>query len=189
MHFGGTAATLEVGIHRKACHALPGKEVPLAIDIDRVHIGKGVHECGQVTHSRDFGVLLAKGAGGSVARVGEGGAARLVILLVEAHKRLLGHKDLSAHLDRAVERTHMRQGLVGQACGHVLDGAHVERDVLAHDAVAARCCAHEHAVLVREGDTQAVYLKLTHIGGGGAQLALGALKPLIELVEVHDVVD
>ena len=189
VHLGGTVAALEVGVHREACHALPSEEVPLAVDVDRVHVGKGIHESGQVAHGRDLGVLLAKGTGGGVARIGKGGAARLVVLLVEAHERLLGHKDLSAHLDRAVGRTHMRQGLVGQACGHVLDGAHVERDVLAHDAVAARCRAHEHAVLVRKGDAQAVYLKLAHIGGGDAQLALGALKPIIELVEVHDVVD
>ena len=83
----------------------------------------------------------------------------------------------------------MRQGLVGQARGHVLDGAHVKRDVFAHDAVAARCRAYKHAVLIREGNAQAVYLKLAHIGGGDAQLSLGALKPLVELVEVHDVVD
>ena len=189
VHLGGTVAALEVGVHREACHALPSEEVPLAVDVDRVHVGKGVHEGGQVAYGRDLGVLLAKGAGGGVARVGKGGTACLVVLLVEAHERLFGHKDLAAHLDRTVGCAHMRQGLVRQACGHVLDGAHVERDVLAHDAVAARCRAHEHAVLVRKGDAQAVYLKLAHIGGGDAQLALGTLEPLVELVEVHDVVD
>ena len=99
VHLGGTVAALEVGVHREACHALPSEEVPLAVDVDRVHVGKGIHEGGQVAYGRDLGVLLAKGAGGGVARVGKGGTACLVVLLVEAHERLFGHKDLAAHLD------------------------------------------------------------------------------------------
>ena len=73
--------------------------------------------------------------------------------------------------------------------GHVLDGAHVERHILARGAVAARSRAHEGAVLVGKCHAQAVDLELTGIGdAAGTERILGALEPCVKLVQIHGVV-
>ena len=78
---------------------------------------------------------------------------------------------------------------LGQVHGHVLDGAHVERHVLARGAVAARGCAHEGAILVGKRHAQAVDLELAGIGdAAGTECILGALEPRVKLIKIHGVV-
>ena len=83
----------------------------------------------------------------------------------------------------------MGERWLGQVHGHILDGTHVERHVLARDAVAARCRAHEGSVLVGKRDAQAVNLKLAGIGdAAGTERILGALEPRVEFVQIHGIV-
>ena len=73
--------------------------------------------------------------------------------------------------------------------GHVLDGTHVERHVLARGAVATRGRTYEGAVLVGKRHAQTVDLKLAGIGGAtGTEGSLSALEPCVELVQIHGIV-
>src|SRR5690606_18810556 len=90
----------------------------------------------------DSRVQLAQAAGGGVARVGEGLAARFQLAGIEGLEAGLGHVDLAAHLQ------HRRPALAVQLQRNVAHGAHVGADVLADTAVTTGGAAHQHAVLV-----------------------------------------
>ena len=83
----------------------------------------------------------------------------------------------------------MGERRLGQVHGHILDGTHVERHVLARDAIAARGRAHEGAVLVSKGHAQTVDLELAGIGdAAGTERVLGALEPCVKFVQIHGIV-
>ena len=83
----------------------------------------------------------------------------------------------------------MSERRLGQVHGHVLDGADVERHVLARGAIATCGRTYEGAVLVGKGHAQAVDLELAGIGDAtGAERILGALEPRVELIQVHGIV-
>ena len=149
---------------------------------------------GQGAGGGDGGVLLAQGPGGGVAGVGEdlqqraarglpldiGGAAGLV----EVAEGPDGEVDLAAHLQQR------RVGVAGQDQRHGGDGPHIAGHVLPRGAVPAGGCPGEHAVLVGQGDRQAVDLDL----GGHGQLVVGharllghARRPLLDLLQAEDV--
>ena len=187
---GRRGATCHVGVDAKAGTAQPIEELALAVDVQRVGIGDGIDKGGQVAARRDLGILLAQAAGGGVARVGEGVAALGIGLFIQTNKAALGHIDLAAHLNGALAvGTHVDKRRLGQVHGNILDGAHVERHVLARGAIAACSCTYEGAVLVGKGHAQAVDLELAGIGDAtGAERILGALEPRVELVQVHGIV-
>ena len=189
MHLGGTGTQGDVGVHMEAGLPQPPQELPLGGGVGGVHVGQGVHKGGKVASGRHLGVLLAQRPRRGVAGVGKGGTARLVVLLVEPDEGSLGHIDLAAYLDAPVLGAHARERRRCQVARNVGDGKHVGRHVLAHDAVAARRGAHEHALLIGERDAQAVYFELAHIGRGLPQLAFHPVEPFVELGEVHNVVD
>ena len=195
VHLGGRIAAAPAGVHAKAAALEPLEEAVLRGHVERALVGHGVDEGLEVAVRRDLGVLLAKAARGGVARVGEGLAALGVGLLVQALEAVLGHIDLAADLERApiAAAVHATQALGHEVHRHVADGAHVGADVLARGAVAARGRAHEGAVAVRERHAEAIDLELARVGDGvglaRAQGLVGASKPLVELVEVHRVVD
>ena len=188
--FGRRGAAGHVGVDAKAGAAQPVKELTLAMDVQRVGIGDGVDKGGQVAARRNLGILLAQGSGSGVARVGEGVAALGIGLVVQAHKAALGHVDLAADLDGALAvGSHVGKRRLGQVHGHVLDGAHVERHILARGAVTARSRAHEGAILVGKRHAQAVDLELAGIGdAAGTECILGALEPRVKLIKIHGVV-
>ena len=179
-----------VGVDAKAGATQPVEKLALAVDVQRVGIGDGVDKGGQIATCRDLGILLAQGSGGCVARVGEGVAALGIGLVVQAHKAALGHVDLAADLDGTLAiGAHVGERRLGQVHGHVLDGAHVERHILARGTVAARRCAHEGAVLVGKRHAQAVDLELAGIGdAAGTECILGTLEPRVKLIKIHSVV-
>ena len=157
--FGRRGATGHVGVDAKAGAAQPVEELALAVNVQRIGIGDGIDKGGQVAARRDLGVLLAQAAGGGVARVGEGVAPLGIGLVVQTHKAALGHIDLAAHLNRALAvGAHVGERRLGQVHGHVLDGTHVERHVLARGAVATRGRTYEGAVLVGKRHAQTVNL-------------------------------
>ena len=133
---------------------------------------------------------MAQAAGGGVARVGKGVAALGIGLVVQAHKAALGHIDLAAHLNGALAvGAHVGERGLGQVHGHILDGAHVERHILARCAVTARGGAHKGAVLVGKRHAQTVDLKLAGIGdAAGTERILGTLEPRVEFVQVHGII-
>ena len=156
---GRRGATCHVGVDAKAGTAQPIEELALAVDVQRVGIGDGIDKGGQVAARRDLGILLAQAAGGGVARVGEGVAALGIGLVVQAHKAALRHVDLAAHLNGALAvGAHVDKRRLGQVHGHILDGAHVERHILARGAIATCGRTYEGAVLVGKGHAQAVNL-------------------------------
>ena len=187
---GGRGATGNVRVDAKAGATQPVEELALAVDVQRIGIGDGIDKGGQVAACRDLGVLLAQAAGGSVARVGEGVATLGIGLVVQTNKAALRHVDLAAHLNGALAvGAHVSERRLGQVHRHILDGAHVERYVLARGAVAARGGAHEGAVLVGKRNAQTVDLKLAGIGdAAGTERILGALEPRVEFVQIHGII-
>ena len=133
---------------------------------------------------------MAQAAGGGVARVGEGVASLGIGLVVQAHKAALRHVDLAAYFDGTFAvGTHVGERRLGQVHGHILDGTHVKRHVLARGAVAARGSAHKGAVLVDKGHAQTVDLKLAGIGDAtSTECILGALEPRVKFVQIHGIV-
>ena len=190
VNLGRRGAAGHVGVDAKAGAAQPIEELTLAMDVQRVGIGDGIDKGSQVATCRDLGILLAQGSGGCVARVGEGIAALGIGLIVQAHKAALGHVDLAANLDGALAvGAHVGERRLGQVHGHVLDGAHVERHILARGAVAARRRAHEGSILVGKRHTQAVDLELAGIGdAAGTKCVLGTLEPRVKLIKIHSVI-
>ena len=103
-------------------------------------------------------IELAYRAGRGVARVRERRLAGLRALLVEGGERRPGHIDLTAHLDQ-------RWGILDPQWD-LPDRAQVLRDLLADLPIAARGAAGEDAVLVHEGDREAVDLRLGDVLDG-----------------------
>ena len=133
---------------------------------------------------------MAQAAGGGVARVGEGVAALGIGLFIQANKAALRHVDLTAHFDGTLAvGAHVGERCLGQMHGHILDGADIERHILARGAIATCGCAYEGAVLVGKGHAQTVDLKLAGIGdAAGTKRILGALEPCVEFVQIHGIV-
>ena len=184
-----------VGVDRKAAVTQPAEEVVLGGDGQRVLVGHGVDERLEVARTRDLGVLLAQAARGGVSGVGKRRTPGLVVLLVKANEAVARHVDLAADLDAAAKAAvgHARHAGRRQGARDVADGQGVGGDVLAGGAVAAGGGAHQVAVAVGQRDAQAVDLELAGVRdglrGAAAQGLLGAREPLVELLEVHRIVD
>ena len=187
---GRRGAAGHVGVDAKTGGAQPVEELALAVDVQRIGIGNGVDKGGQVAARRDLGILLAQRSGGGVAWVGEGVAALGIGLFIQTNKAAFGHIDLAAYFDGTLAvGTHVGERRLEQVHGHILDGTHVERHVLARCAIATCGGAHEGSVLVGKRHAQAVDLKLAGIGDAtGTERILGALEPRVELVQVHGIV-
>ncbi len=140
---------------------------------------------------RDGRVPLAKRAGRGVPRVGKEPEARCLPAGVQLLERRQRQVDLASHLD-------LRRDLPGrklEARGHLADGAHVLRDVLADAAVASGGGPDQLAVLVGDRDREAVDLRLADETQRGGVLGrhleqpLEATPPGEQLVHVDDLVE
>ena len=179
----------DVGVHVESRFAQPLEQVPLRFRHQLALVAHGVHERGQVTVRRDLRVLLAKAAGGGVARVGE---RLLAVGLGGGVERLeagFGHVAFAAQLDGGIGVADAGQGAVAQTQRHVLHRAHVHRDVLARGAVAARGRADKAAAFVGERHRRAVDLQLAHQFRDGAEELLDARQPFVKLLGAHGVVE
>ena len=187
---GRRGTTSHVRVDAKAGATQPIEELALAVDVQRVGIGDGVDKGGKIAARRNLGILLAQAAGGGVARVGEGVASLGIGLFIQTNKAALGHIDLAAYLNGALAiGTHVGERCLGQMHGHILDGADIERHILARGAVTARGRAHEAAVLVGKRHAKAVDLKLAGIGDAtGTERILGALEPRVKFIQIHGIV-
>ena len=153
-HLVDGVVQLHVAVHAEAVLAQPLERLVVGLEREPLRGAHAVAPHRQRPRGRELRVELADRAGGRVARVGEGGLARLGALLVELGERCQRQVDLAAHLDQR------RRVVDAQRYG--ADRAQVLGHVLAHLAVAARGPAHEHAVLVDQRDRQAVDLGLGH---------------------------
>ena len=102
-------------------------------------------------------VDLAQRSGGGVAGIGKNPAP---FGCVQAFEIGMAHVDFAPDLKNG--------GGASQAVGNVGNGASVGGDVFTHRAVAARCGLNQHAVLVSQGQGQAVDLGF----GGKGQIAV-----------------
>jgi hypothetical protein len=105
----------------------------------------------------DPGVLLPQRAGRRVARVGEGGLARVQQRLVQLGERRDRHEHLAAHLQDG------RVAGPGQASRDGGDGPDVRGDVLARPPVAPGGRLDQRAVPVHQVDGQPVDLQLAQV--------------------------
>ena len=134
----------------------------------------------------DRRVLLPQRAGGAVARVGE----RRLALGDQAGVELLevgeAEEHLAAHLEH-LRAPGTRRWAVSRL-RDVVDGAGVERDVLAGAAVAAGGRADQLAVAVHQRERDTVDLQLAQELGVVADLAGQPRRPGRQLLGVEDVV-
>ena len=141
------------------------------------HLAPGIGEKTERPRGGDHRVLLAQGAGGRVARIGENGCARLLLPLVELQEVGLGHVDLAAHLGD------LRHVPALELLRHVMQRADVGGDVFAFGAVAARRGGDQSAVLVAQRHRQAVDLRLS------AEVDLVVVGQFEEAADAADEVD
>ena len=128
---------------------------------------------------------MAQAAGGGIARVGEGLAARLQLRGIQALETGLGHIDFAAHFQGR------RPAAALQLEGNIAHRAHIDADVFTGGAIAAGSAAHQQAILVQQADGQAIELGLAavfHFGAAAKQIADRQVQafgdPAIELVHV-----
>ena len=134
----------------------------LAVGGEVHRLGGDVVERADEAAVRHFlGVDELQGPGGGVARVGEGGLLLRLALAVEGVEGRVGHQDLAADLE-------IRRVVALQLLGDVRDAAHVLRDVVALDAVAAGERLREPAVPVGQADGGAVELEFAAVAEADA---------------------
>ncbi len=156
------------GVDGKAERGDPGEGLVVASELD----ARALDLADRVAPERErplgrlAGVLLAERAGRRVPGVHEHGLAEREALVVHPLERVAGHVDLAPHLE---ER---RRG-AREPQRELADRPQIGGDVLADLAVAPGRAAGEDAVLVAQGDRQAVDLRLRHegdLGGVGAHV-------------------
>jgi len=156
-------AAPRAGVHLEARLAQGPQCLPVGGEGVRLRVAQRVDEDVQAALCRDAGVLLAQRPGRGVSRVGEGflplGLQRPVQLL----ERLAAHEDLSPDL-QDVQGCRLPAKAQGDR-GHRLQ---VLGDILAQPPVAAGGAPNEPALLVQQGDAQAVHLGLADVGEGFA---------------------
>ena len=142
----------------------PGAQrvVALGLPLQReaLALAEAVADQPQVARRRDARILLPQRARRGVARVGVDGLARLDHERVERLEVRQPEVHLAAHLDQG---GHGELGRAGELLRHLLQRAHVERDVLAGAPVAPGERAGEPAVLVQEVDRKPVDLQLAQV--------------------------
>ena len=147
-------------------------------------LAEAVADQPQVPRRGDPRVLLPQRARGGVARVRERRLAGLHQRGVEGLEVGQPEVDLAADLDQLGNR---ELGSTGEPLRHLLERAHVERDVFPRAPVAPRERPGEQAVLVEQVHREPVDLQLAEVGHG-ADLARDALGPGPQLVRGEGVV-
>ena len=137
---------------------------------------------------RDGRILLAKRTGGGVAWIGEPLPALRGCGRVQRLEAPFRHIDLAADLDARIGIDKSLDARIAQAQRYVAHRAHIDGDIFARGAVAARRSLRQHARLVRERDGRAVDLKLAAERHRMPDGFHGAREPFVELFQAHGVV-
>ncbi len=164
-HLLDRLVTSRRGVHAKALLAQPVERLPVACDLEPFAVAELVAPDVERPRGGDSRIELTDGAGGGVARVGEGRLAGGRARLVQAREAGQRQVDLAAHLD------HGRHRLVtikpAQTQGHGVDGAQVGGHVFADHAVAAGGAALEDPVAIDQRDGETVDLGFGDVAQGG----------------------
>ncbi len=148
-------------------------------------VAEAVADHPQLAARGDGRVLLPQRAGGAVAGIGE----RRLALCDQAGVEVLEVGDPEEHLAAHLEHVRHREFLgAGELFGDVVDGARIERDVLAGAAVAPGGAALQPAVAIHQRQRDAVDLEFAQVVRVVADLALDARRPRRELVRGEHVV-
>ena len=137
-----------------------GVALGLALQGEAGALAEAVADQPQVPRRGDPRVLLPQRTGRGVARVGERRLARGDQRGVQRLEVRQPEVDLAAHLDQL---RHRELGAAGEPVRHLLQGAHVQRDVLAGAPVAAGQRADQRPVLVEQVHRQPVDLELAEV--------------------------
>ena len=142
----------------------------------------------QATGGGDARVFLTQRAGGGVARVGKGRSSGVLLLVVQ------GVEVIPAHEHFASDFHEVRNVFLGAAevGGNGADGSHIQGDVFAGNAVAARQALFKHAVAIDEVQGEAVDFDLAAhgqgLGFGPIKVANHRIVPILELFDGEDVI-
>ena len=143
----------------------------------------------QSARGGDARILLAQRTGGRVARVRERGSARVLLLAVELVEVVPAHEHLAADLHELGDVVL----LAAEVRGDGTDGAHIQGDVLAGHAIAAREPLLQHAVAVDEVQREPVDLHLAahrqRLAFRPVEIADDRIVPVAELLEREHVVE
>ncbi len=121
-----------------------------------------VREVIEPPFGRHFGFELPHRACGGIARIRKHGKSLGFALFVHLLERGQRHQQFSAHF-KIRRDTGFPQLFFWNGKRHRAHGAHVERDVLAHTAVAASDSAHQLAVFIDQSQRHAVEFQLTNV--------------------------
>ena len=171
--------------HRQAPRLQRAVGVVQRLGLEALGVAEAVADHPQLAARGDGRILLPQRAGRAVARIGE----RRLALGDQTGVEVLEVGDPEEHLATHLENLGQRELLgAGELLGHVVDGAGVERDVLAGAAVAAGRRAHQPAVAVHQRQRHTVDLQLAQVVRVVADLALDARGPRRQLLRREDVV-
>ena len=114
----------------------------------------------QAAACRHLRIQLTQAACCCITRVGKLALAALRALLVQTHKRLTRHIDLTAHIKQFRHCFTLRHL---QRQRNAADSAHVSRNIFAHYAVATGSSTHQLTVFVNQAAGKAVNLRLHNV--------------------------
>ena len=114
----------------------------------------------QLAACRYFGVKLAQAARRRVARIGKFVFTRFAALLVQLHKSVAGHVNLTAHIQKL---RYFFAFLNVQRQRNGTDSAHIGGYVFTNFTVAACCGTYQTAVFVNEAAGKAVNFRFKNI--------------------------
>ncbi len=142
----------------------------LRFEGETLQLAKPVHDQVERAFGGDLGIKLLEGAGRGIARIGKRGIADVFPLLIQLGESGIGHEHLAPDFEERGGRR-LRQGQRQTA-----NGAHVVGDDVAGLAIAPRGRVFERAILVDDGNGNAIDLGLDHDGDVfGVELLLEAL--------------
>ena len=171
-------AALGAGVGLEAGLAQRLEDVPVGGEAERVGAAQVIEEDVERPARGDRRVLLAHGAGGGVARVGEGRLAGFLQGAVELGELRARHEDLAAHLE--VRRPRPAGRAAPSGWPRIVRRLGVmSSPTRPSPRVAPRT---NRPALVEQRDAQAVDLRLAHVGERGARQ--GAADPGLELAQV-----
>ena len=145
-----------VGVDLEAQFLQVGQGIPVVVGDGELGVAEAVHEDVQRPLGGAGRVQLSQGAGRGVSGVGVGRQVSGRPLFVELLELRLGEVHLASDLEGP------GRDLFEHSQRYAFDGAKVQRDVLSDDPVTPGGAADEDAVLVGQGDGQAVVLELAH---------------------------
>ncbi len=148
-------------------------------------VSQSVADHPEFATGRHGGILLPQRPRRAVARVGEGRLAVFDERGVERLEIVESEEHLAAHLEDVGHRVIVAGR---QPFGYIVDGARVERDILAGAPVAAGRGPNQSTVAVDQSQRDTIDLELTQERNVGTDFAVNATGPQVEFLGAEHVV-